>query len=392
MPKLGEPLFYWVGPGSNDYTVVEWSGNHPAGARPVTKEEFLAKAAPNIIEENQAQLQDGYIAPWAKNFQQGAPIPTEQYFTPEYLAQQQAQPGYMTPEAFRAANAPSLGSNTGGNPTEEELARALFGTAQQSAMTAGFSGQNNEVSLINEPSNNEVINNETINNEVISATGNPVLDETLKSIQTYLDKLTEKGQTINPYVDITPEKMAEFLKQAESEIDPYYQTQLKLARESILTDLDYSKEQIGKFEQDLEKTYGKSLRSLGESAAEQGFAMSGQRQLNEQDLAYQTQRQIEDKRNQFAYGAGQAARTFAQEWGKPDFTPTISTMPTVRAGERSFATSGTQAPVYELSNDIYDQLVGSKQYEQTAAKLTRQAQLESAFKESELSKRYLSLV
>ena len=221
-----------------------------------------------------------------------------------------------------------------------------------------------------------------------TTTGDSVLDATLASIRAYLDKLSATGKTINPYVDITPEKMAEFLKRAENEIDPYYATQLKLARESILTDLDYSKDEIGKFEQDLEKTYGKSLRTLGEGAAEQGFAMSGQRNLNEQDLAYQTQRQIEDQRNQLTYNAGKAARTFAQEWGKPAFeTPTIGVAPTVRAGERSFAKSGTEAPIYQLSNDIYDQLQGSKQYEQKAAILARQAQQE----ESEYRKRYLEL-
>ena len=210
-----------------------------------------------------------------------------------------------------------------------------------------------------------------------------------------LDKIIElkqKGQTINPYVDITPEKLAEFLGQAQREIDPYYASQMGLARESLLNTLGYSKEETGRFEADLEKKYGKALQAHGESMAEKGFALSGRRLTEESDLAYETQKTMEDQRRQLAFQAGNQARQFAQEWGgtnMPSFN--IGAMPTVRSGEMAFGKTGTQMPLYELSSDIYSKLTGSRQWEQQAAEKTRQAELEEAFKQKELASRYRTL-
>lgn len=225
-----------------------------------------------------------------------------------------------------------------------------------------------------------------------TVTGDPILDETLKSMQAMIDKLLASGQTVNPYIDITPEKVAEFTAQAQREIDPYYASQLKLAREGFLRSVGYTTEELGKYEADLERKYGTQVRQLGEQAAEQGFALSGLRKREETELAYGTQQDIESKRRALGYETGTQARQFAQQWGGGDMSiPTISQAPRVLAGEMGFQRSGEQTPFYQLSPETYQGLIGSKEWEQKAAKQTRVSQLESAWKESELAKQYRKL-
>ena len=213
-----------------------------------------------------------------------------------------------------------------------------------------------------------------------SSTGSSVYDELLKTLQQYLDELRKRGQAINPNIEITPEKLAEFTKLAESEIDPYYKTQLGLARETFLRDVGYTTGTLQRFEQDLERKYGQQVRQVGESAAERGFALSGIRGREEQDLATDVQRQIEDRRRELGFTAGTSARTFAQQYGGQAIPniPTLGEAPRVLAGQEQFQKGTRELPFYELSPDVYQGLVGQKQFEQDAAKRTRIAELEQA--------------
>ncbi len=211
-------------------------------------------------------------------------------------------------------------------------------------------------------------------------TGDPVLDSTLQQLNEFIKKLEENGQVLNPNIEITPEKIAEFLKQAETEINPYYSTQLKLARENLYQSLGYSQEEQLRNEQTLEQQYGKQVRQIGEQAAEQGFALSGLRQEQERQLAQETQQQIDTSRRTLQFGAGTAARQFAQQFGKPGAAPTIPEAPRVLPGENKFASTGRQLPFYELSPDIYDSLIGEQEFARRGAVKSRASGLEEAFR------------
>ena len=217
-----------------------------------------------------------------------------------------------------------------------------------------------------------------------SITGDPSLDAMLKAVQGQLDNLAKRGQVLNPNIAITPEKAAEFLTQASQEIDPYYSGQLKLAKDTLLNSTGYTQEEIQRYENDMEKKYGVSLRNIGETSADQGFALSGGRQRNEADLAYNTNQQIASNRNNLSYQAGNVARTFAQDWGTSNLpTSNITTAPRAIAGTPNFESSSNMTPFYSLSPEVYQGLIGSKQYEQQAAKQTRSAQLENAFRSTQ---------
>lgn len=213
------------------------------------------------------------------------------------------------------------------------------------------------------------------------------------TLQRQLDALTAKGQTINPYVEITPEKAAEFMAQAEREISPYYQTQMKLERENLLRSIGYDTESLNLFEQQMERTYGKNLNTLSENMAESGFAYSGKRKTEESDLAYNTQTQINENRRQSANQAANLASAYAQRWGSANLpaSTTISATPNVVAGQSAFNKTGGNVNYYTLSPELYDDLIGSQQYEQTAQQKARASELEGAYKKSELVNRQRQL-
>ena len=208
-----------------------------------------------------------------------------------------------------------------------------------------------------------------------------------------LDTLTAKGQTINPYVEITPVQAAEFLAQAEREMSPYYQTQMKLERDNMLRSVGYDTQSLDLFEQQMEKTYGKNLNVLGENMAESGFAYSGKRKTEESDLAYNTQTQIDEQRRALANQAANTTSAYAQRWGSANLptTSAMSAAPKVLPGQAGFDKSGTSTLLYSLSPELYDNLIGTQQYEQTTQQKARASQLEGAYKEQELINRQRQL-
>ena len=78
----------------------------------------------------------------------------------------------------------------------------------------------------------------------------------MKQAKDLLDEIKARGGTVNPNIEITPETTAEFMKIAEKEIDPYYTTQLKLAREGFLSSVGYDADQVAQSEKQLQAKYG----------------------------------------------------------------------------------------------------------------------------------------
>ena len=201
-----------------------------------------------------------------------------------------------------------------------------------------------------------------------------------------LDELKKRGQVINPNIEITPEKMAEFTKIAESEIDPYYSTQFKLAREGFLESLGYDRDAVLRNEASLERQYARAHRAIGEQAADVGFAQSGRRQREEGELTDDVQRTIFEGRNELTSRSNELARAFGQTYGGSGLRNIqaeglgldISNAP--RVGDGNLVKQSTRGPLYQLSPDIYDQLIGSSEFQQRASVRSRASELESAFR------------
>lgn len=216
------------------------------------------------------------------------------------------------------------------------------------------------------------------------ATLPPEFQQLYSQLNTYLQQLQQRGQVLNPNVEITPEQTASFLQQAKTEIDPYYSSQLKIATDALSSSLGYATQNEQTSEDRLQKTYGRSLENIGVTAADQGFAQSGIRQRNESDLAYNTNNQIQDARGALSQNAGNAARSFAQLWGGNALpTSTIGAAPRAIAGNPTFANSGGNLPLYQLSPEVYAGLTGSQKYQQNTDVANRASQLEGAFRSNQ---------
>ena len=215
-------------------------------------------------------------------------------------------------------------------------------------------------------------------------TGDDALNKLLEQTQVYLDKLIQQGKAINPIVDITPEQAAKFLAQAQKEISPYYDTQMKLAREGLLRQAGYTSDEIMSQEAELERGYGRQLETMGETAAETGFALSGKRQLGEEELAQSTQRTLEQNRKLAEYNVGSAARQFAGEWGGqalPGYS--YSATPNVQTGVKAFGRNLDTKPFYNISDSVYEGLKGSREYEQETSEKQRASELGGAWRTTE---------
>lgn len=195
----------------------------------------------------------------------------------------------------------------------------------------------------------------------------------------YVQKLTANGQSVNPNIQISPEDIAKFTAQAQNEINPYYASRLAQARQSLFQSLGYSSSQIQQQEQDLQKTYGNQLNSLASSLADQGFAQSGIRSREEQNLADTTNSSLDSARASLGNSATNAASQFASTYGTSNLPsqPTISGAPRALPGQAHFSTSAS-SPLYNLSPDVYSGLQGTEQYQQTADINNRVSQLEGA--------------
>lgn len=213
----------------------------------------------------------------------------------------------------------------------------------------------------------------------------PEFQALYSQLNTYLQQLQQRGQVLNPNVEITPAQTAAFLQQAKNEIDPYYQSQLKLATDTLTSSLNYASQQEQTAEQRLQQTYGRSLEGIGSTAADQGFAQSGIRQRNESDLAYNTNNQMQDARNALTQNSNNAARSFAQLWGTNSLPSQLITneIPRAIAGQPNFAQGGGTTPLYQLSPEVYAGLTGTQQYQQNADVANRASQLESAFRSNQ---------
>jgi len=93
-----------------------------------------------------------------------------------------------------------------------------------------------------------------------------------------LSKAIEAGSVVNPDIEINPSQVRKFLKQAEKEIDPYYQEKLGLLRDGIETSLGRLSEDFTKTVERGQETFRQNVQDQSQAEAEAGMAYSSGRQ------------------------------------------------------------------------------------------------------------------
>lgn len=210
-------------------------------------------------------------------------------------------------------------------------------------------------------------------------------------IEQVLQNMTNQGMVVNPNKNLTELDVAEFMRRAESEVAPYYAEQLRIGREQYLRAAGYNTDQIVENEKNLEQKYGKELRTQTEQFAESGFAQSGRRTLADENLASAYQSSIGEGRRKLAYDEGNRALEFAKTYGSTGFNqinfPSPGAQPRVLPGVSSFNRAGDALPLYNISNNVLQGVIGSQQKEQA----TGVRELSQFYEEQERTRRTIPI-
>lgn len=187
----------------------------------------------------------------------------------------------------------------------------------------------------------------------------------------WLQQMINTGNMINPALQITPKTTADFLSAATDQIHPYYATQLSAAIDQLKTSFANDSTTLSNNENAAENTYGRNLKTLQGNEADNGFALSGIRNTDEQNLATDTQNSLNSARQSFGTTANNNVLSFANRFGGNAAMGLNLTAPTpaprVVAGENSFDKTGGTTPLYTLSPSVYSGLIGSDQNAETSA-------------------------
>lgn len=149
----------------------------------------------------------------------------------------------------------------------------------------------------------------------LPSTGNENLDSILTGLNSYIQNQLTQGFAVNPSLQITPEMASQFVSQAHTQVDPYYQ---QLITDEI-TGINAS---LGKLSTDYKNTQGgeianfqENLANTRESAGGSGTAFSGGRGLKESNMLNAENRTLSGIDNNYAYNVGNLLRTGAGNVG-----------------------------------------------------------------------------
>ena len=216
-------------------------------------------------------------------------------------------------------------------------------------------------------------------------------NEMLAAIEAQL-KRQENLQKELASLEITPSLASQFLAQATKELSPYYSELAGQAQKDLGRRAEFETTSHTASEAAMSRGYGQQLRGHGEEMAESGFALSGRRKRGEADLAKTTQEAVDERRRQLGYTMGAIGSEFERRYGSKALkgmeVPTISGMPTVRAGQESWEYGEGTKPLYKISGGLIGELEKEKGTEVTR----RQRELEKSWRakgEARLRRMYL---
>ncbi len=177
------------------------------------------------------------------------------------------------------------------------------------------------------------------------STGDPAADKALAAIEAEIATLKNTGYQIPTGLQITPDLVAKFLTIAHQNVDPETQQFIR----SAVTDLNASiKNQGNQFvnsQGQLIQDFGANLATEQNTAGANGTAFSGQRAINETNMANSTNRNLASLGAQTEYNIGNTLRTGAANVGAENAgginTPSFSSLSVgVGGGQRGNVTSG----------------------------------------------------
>ena len=304
------------------------------------------------------------------------------------------QPNTQTPNAQLAAVSKSLetmqraqaaGMVVNNDTTAEDAQRYLGEPVQSYGLTTtgGSTGQFAD----------QIKNNALLSDKLAK---DPALKEWLDSqdattqgmfVQMYgeLEKAIEAGKVVNPNIEITPQKLKQFMDTATSELDPYYKEQYGI----IKSDLDSS---IGRLMEDYTKgveraqdPFKQGLKDQAQAESEMGTVYGSERVRREQTAVQDQTNLLDDYATQTKRSAEDLLRGYEGTVGSP-LTRSLN-IPSIQGYQAS--NMGTFAPTSSRSINVpYGNVeLGSLGRERGTAVKTRAQELEEIYRSGQVLNR-----
>jgi hypothetical protein len=190
------------------------------------------------------------------------------------------------------------------------------------------------------------------------STGNSDLDNILGELSKVVDNMVSSGKVVNPDIEITPEQITEFTNLASSQISPYYKSQIDWIKEDLDKSVVNLKKQYDLYKQDEEQKFKTNLTGIGETSAEQGFARSGIRKKQEEELIQGTNRSLESNALQLENNLRGLYGTTAKTIGTSEISSLPSyTFESPQVGYQGLTTGRSLnfAPQTNVMGSLYEQ-------------------------------------
>ncbi len=168
-----------------------------------------------------------------------------------------------------------------------------------------------------------------------TSTGDPQLDQILQGIAGLGNKIISSGYTIPSTLQITPDIVGQFLSFAHQNVDPYYQQLLSGRIADVNSNLANLATQYNTSRDQAVQDFGTGLATEQNAAGASGTAFSGQRALNENNMAATTNRTLSSLGSTAAYNVGSALRSGAADVGAANAGQ--FQLPTLAGGQVSLA-------------------------------------------------------
>ncbi len=201
------------------------------------------------------------------------------------------------------------------------------------------------------------------------------LKAVLRAMQTQLDALVTAGKTINADIEITPEKTAEFLMQAQTEFGQFFEEQIGLNLTDLSREITDVIGEFGRTQEDILRQQKRGREQISESAAERGVAFSTGRQRQEREIGEATQRVLGQTQRGALRETGRLGRIVEREIGTKRLKKGFQA-PSLRP--LSF-TGATRQPISTFTPSVTP-IIGNLARRRTEAEQLRVSQLESSFR------------
>lgn len=203
----------------------------------------------------------------------------------------------------------------------------------------------------------------------VNPTGNPQLDQILQGITGVANNLVSQGYTIPADLQITPALVSDFLGYAHQAIDPYTKQLLDSEISNVNANLSQMGTNFNNTQAETEQQFGTDLATEQNTAGGNGTAFSGQRNVDELNMAASANRNLSSNAATAGYNIGNAARTAAANVGSANaggiVLPSLATGSVSLSGGQRGSTSAGSGLSYNYDPSLYT--VGTIPSNQAAA-------------------------